>query len=129
MYILIMRKLIIVLMLVFSCQIAYAKSMRASYYSIASLKAEGTYSYSHGIMANGKQFDENAFTCAAGKQYKLGTKLLVTNSVGKSIVVTVTDRIAKRFYNTRIDLAKGAFMKLSSLDKGLISVEVDRVLR
>lgn len=104
--------------------LARAETMQASYYSMDSLRKEGTYNKSGGIMANGKIFDENALTCAAGKQYKLGTKLLITNlDNGKSVLVTVTDRIGKIFYKTRIDLSKGAFLKLGCLYSGLIPIK------
>ncbi len=124
-----MRSIIISIALCLACvSNCYAESMKSSWYSEASLKKEGTWAYSKGIQANGKRFDENAMTCAAGKQYKLGSRLLVTNLAnGKSIVVTVTDRIARRFYNSRIDLSITAFSRLDKLSKGIISVNVDKV--
>jgi rare lipoprotein A len=123
-----MRLIIALILGVSICQSAYAGNMKASWYSVQSLKDEGTWAYSKGIQANGKRFDETAMTCAAGKQYKLGSRILVTNLAnGKSIVVTVTDRIGKRFYNSRIDLSKGAFLRLDSLNKGIINVKIDKV--
>lgn len=103
---------------------AKAETLTASWYSEASLKKEGTWKTSKGIMANGKKFDETKLTCATRK-YPLGSKLHVTNhSTGLSVTVIVTDRIGKRFANTRIDLSKAAFKKIASLDKGLVKVEV-----
>lgn len=109
--------------------IGHASDMKASYYSKASLIKEGTRKAGElQVMANGRVFDENAMTAAAGKQYPLGTRILVTNKAnGKSVLVVVTDRIGKRFYNTRIDLSKGAFLRLSSLKAGLLNVSVDKV--
>lgn len=112
--------------LYFLSGIGHASEMKASYYSKASLVKEGTRKAGERqIMANGRVFDENAMTCATGKQYKLGSRLLVTNkSNGKSVVCLVTDRIGRRFYKTRIDLAKGAFLRLGSLKAGLLNVDV-----
>jgi len=97
----------------------------ASYYSVQSLKDEGTYAYSKGIMANGRQFSDNGLT-AACNSYPLGTKVKVTRTDNKaSVVVLVTDRTAKRFTGKRIDLSAGAFAKLAPLSKGLIKVIVE----
>lgn len=113
--------------LVTGCACA-SEGMKASWYSEASLKKEGTWSKSGGIQANGKQFNENAMTCAAGKQYKLGSKLLITNKAnGKSVLVVVTDRLDRRFYNSRIDLSKGAFSRIADLKTGLIDIKIDKV--
>ena len=99
----------------------------ASWYSIASLKKEGTYKYSKGVMANGKIFSDNGYTCAT-RLYPLGTYLYVTNiKSNKTVKVKVTDRIGKRFAKTRIDLSKLAFSKLDKLEKGIIQVKVELV--
>jgi rare lipoprotein A len=107
----------------------WATDMKASYYSKASLIKEGTRKAGEAqIMANGRVFDENALTCATGKQYPLGSRLLVTNKAnGKSVICVVTDRISRRFYTTRIDLSRGAFLKLSKLDNGIIDIEVKKI--
>lgn len=98
--------------------------LTASYYSVASLKREGTWTVSHGTMANGKQFSDSNLTCAT-RLYLLGTVLLVTNQKnGKSVLVRVTDRIGKRFADTRIDLSKRAFESIADLSEGLIPVEI-----
>jgi rare lipoprotein A len=107
---------------------AEAQTLQASWYSNASLKSEGTWKTSNGIMANGRVFDENALTCAT-RLYPLGTRLLITNKLNnKSVLVVVTDRIGKRFAKTRIDLSKGAFLRLGSLKAGLIPIKVDKVV-
>jgi rare lipoprotein A (peptidoglycan hydrolase) len=101
-------------------------SLKASWYSDASLKQEGTWKTSKGIMANGKQFDETKLTCAT-RLYPLGARLRVLNvRNGKTVIVTCTDRIGKRFAKTRIDLSKAAFEKIAMLKEGLISVEVSQ---
>ena len=129
-----MRALILCLAILTITTTAQAKTLIASWYSVESLKAEGTYKYSKGVMANGKQFTEcsiskynglEVFVCATSKQYKLGTYLKVTNNAnGKSILAKVTDRIGKRFKGKRIDLSKGAFSKIADTKQGIVSVEV-----
>lgn len=106
------------------------QTMIASYYDLASLKKEGTYKTSKGVMANGKVFDENAYTCAC-RMYPLGAVLRITNThSGKWVVVTVTDRIGKRFAETRIDLSRAAMEALGgqwALDQGLVKVIMERI--
>jgi rare lipoprotein A len=100
-------------------------TLTASWYSIQSLRQEGTYKYSKGVMANGENFSDNSFTCAT-RLYPLGSVLRVTSvESGKSVVVKATDRIGKRFAKSRIDLSKLAFSRLSKLEKGIISVNVE----
>jgi rare lipoprotein A len=73
--------------------------------------------------ANGDRFNMNAMTCAAPKKYKFGTWLKVENvKNGKSVVVKVTDRGA--FGNSNIDLAYGAFGKISDHRSGRIKIKV-----
>lgn len=106
---------------------AHADILQASYYSETSLKHDGQWDKSHGIMANGKLFDENALTCAT-RLYPLGSHLLITNIANnKSVLVVVTDRIGKRFAKSRIDLSKGAFLRLGRLSAGLIPIKVQLV--
>ena len=97
----------------------------ASWYDVASLKKEGTWNVSHGIMANGQPYKENALTCAT-RAYPLGSVLQIEYA-GNTIRVRVTDRIGKRFANSRIDLSRKAFCVLADLDKGVIPVKVRRV--
>ena len=76
-------------------------------------------------MANNEKFDETKATCAT-RLYALGQHIRITNNAnGKSIVCEVTDRIGKRFANTRIDLSKMAFSRIGKLEKGLISISVE----
>ncbi len=108
---------------------AYSESMfrelTASWYSEQSLKSEGTWTKSKGIMANGQKFNEDKLTCAT-RLFPLGTTLKITNkNNGKSVCAVVTDRIGKRFANSRIDLSKGAFKRIANLDDGLCPVVVD----
>jgi rare lipoprotein A len=95
--------------------------MQASWYSVQSLKNEGTYKYSKGVMANGTLFVDDNLTCAT-RLYPLGTILRITNlDTKRSVEVKVTDRIGKRFTYKRIDLSKGAFSKIADCKSGIIS--------
>jgi rare lipoprotein A (peptidoglycan hydrolase) len=97
----------------------------ASWYSVQALKDEGTWLITQGRMANGKQFNENNFTCAC-RLYPIGTRLRITNTVNaKSVEVTVTDRIGKRFAKTRIDLSKRAFATIAPLEQGIVPITVE----
>ncbi len=100
-------------------------TLKASWYSVQSLKKEGAYKYSKGVMANGEIFKENDFTCAT-RLYKLGSVLNITNLAnGKTVQVRVSDKIGKRFATKRIDLSKGAFSQIANLKQGIISVKVE----
>lgn len=108
-----------------SCQLAHSQELTASWYSVESLKQEGTWIYSHGRMANGHIFSDNNYTCAT-RLYTLGTYLLVSQG-NKSVRVLVTDRIGKRFANKRIDLSKRAFEQIGDIRQGLIKVNVEAI--
>jgi hypothetical protein len=102
-----------------------AVMLKASWYSVQSLKDEGTWKTSKGVMANGHQFKDEAFTCAT-RLYALGARLKVTNvRNGRSVLVDVTDRISKRFGGTRIDLSRNSFNQIAELREGLVSVRVE----
>lgn len=104
---------------------AHAQELTASWYSVESLKKEGTWAYSHGRMANGKIFKDENLTCAT-RLWKIGTILRITSlSSKKSVSVKVTDRIGKRFANKRIDLSKKAFKEIANLNQGIIKVKVE----
>jgi rare lipoprotein A len=119
--------------LVFWCvvfvTIAHAEpvTLKASWYSIASLKKEGTFKYSKGVMANGHNFNDLGYTCTS-RMFRLGSLLRVQNiKTNKEVFVRVTDRIGKRFAQTRIDLSKAAFEKIADLKQGVITVTVEEV--
>ena len=100
----------------------------ASWYSSDSLIKEGTRKPDERqVMANGEQFKDNGLT-AASWDYPLNSMVKVTNlDNGRSVVVKITDRTARRFKGKRIDLSAGAFQRLSGLEKGLIKVEVNPI--
>ena len=118
----------LVLMVVF-CRVSHAQEipLQASWYSIDSLKREGTYKHSHGRMANGHIFSDNGFTCAT-RLFPLGSTLRVNMGLSKDyVIVKVTDRIGKRFGITRIDLSKIAFKEIADLKTGIINIKVEQV--
>ena len=77
--------------------------------------------------SSGEIFSQHKLT-AASNNYPLGTKVKVTNqSNGKSVDVTINDRMAKKFSH-RIDLSKAAFKELEPLNKGIIKkVKVEKL--
>jgi len=99
--------------------------MDASWYSRKDLVRDGQYAKTHFIMANGKEFFDNGKTCASW-DYPLGKKIKVTNiQNGKHVIVTVTDRTARRFKGKRVDLAKGAFASIADCKQGIIAVKIE----
>lgn len=98
--------------------------LTASWYSTDSLKKEGTWARTKGVMANGQAFSDNGLTCATNL-LPLGTEVVITNLRNKhSIKVVVTDRISKRFTYKRIDLPKKTFAKIEKIEKGLVLVQI-----
>jgi rare lipoprotein A len=101
--------------------------LQASWYSVESLKREGTWAKSKGRCADGSLFDEGSFTCAT-RMFHIGSILRVYNiSNDRWVVVRVTDRIGRRFAHKRIDLSKAAFARIADLKRGVINVRVEVV--
>ncbi|GAA0914240.1 septal ring lytic transglycosylase RlpA family protein [Virgisporangium aurantiacum] len=85
----------------------------------------GVSFYSTGsTTANGERFDPDGLT-AAHKTLPFNTRIRVTNpSNGKSVVVRVNDR--GPFVGGRcIDLARGAFAQIASLNAGVITARYE----
>lgn len=77
------------------------------------------------LAASGHRFDPQAMTCATWL-YPLGTRLRVTDRHnGLSVAVLVTDRPARRFARTRVDLSPAAFGRIASLELGLDEVKCE----
>jgi len=74
--------------------------------------------------ANGESFDPDGLT-AAHKTFKFGTKVRVTNPANdKSVVVRINDR--GPFVSGRcLDLARGAFVQISSVNAGVINARYE----
>lgn len=119
---------LILLPLLFLSAAAHAEVGEASYYSVASCKAEGTWQKWGGKTASGEVFDDTKLTCAT-RGVKMGKLLKVTNiGNGKSVVVRVNDiGPNKKLYKKGriIDLSKAAFKKIASLKSGVIHVSVE----
>lgn len=78
------------------------------------------------LAANGHKFNPKAMTCAT-RAYPIGTKLLVTDTHnGNFVLVTVTDKPAKK-YGNRIDLSPKAFEQLNGLALGVCEVKVSQL--
>lgn len=78
------------------------------------------------LMANGKPFDPNKFTCASWEFY--GKELRVTGPLG-SVVVFCSDKgPAKRLLKSRqLDLSCAAFSRVGYLSQGLVKVTVEKL--
>lgn len=77
--------------------------------------------------ANGDWFDENAFTCACGEEFPLGSKLAVSSGEN-SIEVVCNDRyLCKKNCSRILDLSKKAFETLAPNSKGVVWVRVREV--
>lgn len=109
-----MHKLILLLILVAS----QAQANYATYYGD---KFHGRKT------ASGERYNQNAFTCASN-QYKLGTRLKVTNKAnGKSVICRVNDRGGFGKYGVSLDLSKGAFKKIAPLSDGKVRVTIRKI--
>lgn len=69
-------------------------------------------------MANGKPYSPSKLTVASN-DWKLGTKLKLSAN-GKSVVVTVTDRMARKFSGIRIDASMAVWKALGGGKPSLI---------
>jgi len=117
-----MKIILIIAIIILSGIYAYAEEGLCSWYTRESCIREGC----SGIMANGKIMENDKLTCASWK-YKFGTVLKVTNIENdKYVLVTVTDRgPSKKLKDRVIDLSRGAFKKICSLQNGLCKVKVE----
>ena len=129
-------KILIVILLCLGCSVCFAQQeidsfvTKASWYSVASCKREGTWQKYNGRMANGKIFDDDKSICASW-DYPFGTNLKVTNiSTGKTVEVRVSDKgPSKKLYRLgrKLDLSKAAFAQIANLEQGVINVKVEQV--
>jgi len=103
--------------------------LTASWYDQASLIREGTWKNGkERKMANGEHYNPNRYSCATNL-YNFGDRLRIRNMVNrKSVVCVVADRISKKYGKTRIDLTPKAFRELETLEKGIVKVEVERIV-
>jgi rare lipoprotein A len=74
--------------------------------------------------ANNEIFDDTQMTCASWN-YPFKTRLKITNLAnGKSVIVVVNDRGPAKRLGRIVDLTRSAFARISSLNKGLVTVSV-----
>jgi rare lipoprotein A len=117
----------LLLTILFVVIVTNAWALDASWYSRADLIRDGQDKRTHFIMANGREFHDEGLTCASW-DYKLGTYIRVRNNEnGKSVVVMVTDRTARRFKGKRVDLSKYAFNQIADCKQGIVPVSVKEV--
>lgn len=74
-------------------------------------------------MTNGQEFDRNKMT-AAHRELPIGTKLRVWNNLGKSIIVTVTDRYVKNA-DSILTLTEKAFGLLLPYKTDMLAVSFE----
>ena len=115
-----MKKLFLLSLLVFTC---------STYCQETTLKGKVSYYANkfHGRKtASGKRFDNTKLTCAH-KTFPFGTLLKIINPIdGRFVIVEVIDRgpfIGKRI----VDLSRSAFLKIGSLEKGILNVEIEKI--
>lgn len=124
-----MNRIVVVIAVLCISGAAHSQELTASYYDIAALKRDGQWAITQGRCANGEQFRDEGLT-AASWDFPLNTMVKVTSKeTGRSVIVRVSDRTARRFTGKRIDLSKRAFEIVSGgrLDKGILSVRVERI--
>jgi rare lipoprotein A len=98
--------------------ISYAQSTEEGLANFYSDKFQGKK------MANGERYDKNKLT-ASHKKHPFGTKLKVTNTDnGKSVVVTVTDRMGQK-NPAVIDVTRRAAQELGFVKAGKAQVKLE----
>ena len=77
--------------------------------------------------ANTETYDQLALT-AAHKSLPFGTMLRVTNPKnGKQVIVRINDR-GPYVKGRDLDLSKGAALKLGMIEKGVVKVEIEKLV-
>lgn len=75
--------------------------------------------------ASGEVFNQHGLTTASNS-HPMGTKLKVTNvKNNKSVIVRVNDTGGFKKYGRLLDLSRGAFEKIASVNQGIITVLVE----
>lgn len=121
-----MRWIILVCLLTVTSP-AYAQ--KASWYDSKSVCKEGTCCdvecpTASGIDINGLEARDEDF-CAASKQFKMGSKLKITNRAnGKWVICTVRDRGGFGKYGRHADLGRKSFAKIADPRLGVIDVDI-----
>lgn len=115
-----MKKLFLLFLLAFTCTIYSQETTIKGKVSYYANKFHGRKT------ASGKRFDNTKLTCAH-KTLPFGTFLKIINPMdGRFVIVEVIDRgpyIKKRV----VDLSRSAFLKIGSLEKGILDVEIEKI--
>jgi rare lipoprotein A len=115
-----MKKLFLLFLLAFTCTIYSQETTLKGKVSYYANKFHGRKT------ASGKRFDNTKLTCAH-KTFPFGTLLKIINPIdGRFVIVEVIDRgpfIGKRI----VDLSRSAFLKIGSLEKGILNVEIEKI--
>jgi len=117
-----MKKLFLVSLLVFTC---------STYSQETTLKGKVSYyanKFNGRKTASGKRFDNTKFTCAH-KTLPFGTFLKIINPInGRFVIVEVIDR-GPYIKNRIVDLSRSAFLKIEDLEKGVMTVIVEKITK
>lgn len=123
------RTTLLTILLCFPISI-YASQTQIGYASWYARHGDNYDPFPHTTMANGKELNDEAFTCASWN-YPFDTRLSVRNLTnGKKVIVIVSDRgPAKRLARQGriIDLSKAAFAAIADLKTGVIKVKIERL--
>lgn len=114
------------LILLLICGNCHADCRMASYYTESGLVRDGQWAITKGMCADGKTLYKDSNKTCAVWGYKFGAVLKVTNtSNGRWVLVRVTDRTARRFAETRIDLSRSAFGEIAEYKQGIVPVQIE----
>jgi len=127
-------KQFIVLLFLFisSCQPqpVFAEQLKASWYSVESLKRDGQWKITEGRCADGSLFKDSNFTCATWL-FPLHSRVrIICLKNGNTVDVIVSDRINRRYAKTRVDVTPAvmeALMGKQGLKAGLIDIAIERI--
>lgn len=117
-----MKKLFLLSLLVFTCTMYSQETTLKGKVSYYANKFHGRKT------ASGKRFDNTKLTCAH-KTLPFGTFLKIINPLdGRFVIVEVIDR-GPYIKNRIVDLSRSAFLKIGDLEKGVMTVIVEKITK
>ena len=117
-----MKKLFLLSLLVFTCTMYSQETTLKGKVSYYANKFHGRKT------ASGKVFDNTKLTCAH-KTLPFGTFLKIINPLdGRFVIVEVIDR-GPYIKNRIVDLSRSAFLKIGDLEKGVMTVIVEKITK
>ena len=118
--------MMILAVLMSSCSPDEAWATECSWYSVQSLKEEGSWAKWGGITKSGEKFSDDLFT-GASNRYPIGSLLWVwCPRTNRGCVIRVNDTMSKK-YSNRLDLSISAFSAISDTSRGLEEVTTERI--